>query len=298
MIKVSRPISGAPTVWLTKAATERQEVIAAFQAARKESVARQKKLKKKAPEFSFSFEFKVYGDELLRDAINRVYGYKCAYCESDFGATQPVAVEHYRPKGEVLEGGDRVKPAYYWLAADWENLLPSCTDCNSPRKQVDSPDGKKRVRGKGNHFPLEPGSKRARSPGKETEERPLLLHPELGEPGEHLEFLAEEDRAGLIRAALVSGQPSEKGVQSIEVYALDRPGLQQARQKVAAKLLSHLRNTRASEGRYRANPTDAALKAEYDENVADLKRCYLDSGNGYSAMARQIVKARLPGVAL
>ena len=44
-------------------------------------------------------------------------------------------MEHYRPKARVsTEQGD--KPGYYWLAARWENLLPSCTDCNSPRKQV------------------------------------------------------------------------------------------------------------------------------------------------------------------
>jgi len=283
---------------MAKAATERIAVIEAYRAAHKTFLAQKKKLGAKASPFSLSFSFAVYGDPLLREAINNIYGYKCAYCESDFGATQPVAVEHYRPKGEVIEDGKRVKPAYYWLAADWENLLPSCTDCNSPRKQVDTADGKKRVRGKGNHFPLERGSRRARSPGKERDERPLLLHPERDQPDAHLEFLTEDGRAGLIRASLVGGQSSEKGLQSIEVYALDRPGLQQTRQKVASKLLSHLRNTVASSQRHLANPADAALKAEYDENLADLKRCYLDTGNAYCAMARQIVKARLPGVVL
>ena len=79
--------------------------------------------KKPLAEFSeYSFEFKVYGDELLRIALNAQYRYKCAYCETFYGASQPVAVEHYRPKGEIVEGDERVKPGYYWLAASWDNL--------------------------------------------------------------------------------------------------------------------------------------------------------------------------------
>ena len=85
-----------------------------------------------------------------------------------------MAVEHYRPKGEVLEGNLRLRPGYYWLAATWDNLLPSCTDCNSPRRQEES-GGTVRVRGKGKYFPLAKGSRRAKSPGAESRENPLLL---------------------------------------------------------------------------------------------------------------------------
>ncbi|MEF9674035.1 hypothetical protein QNM99_25505 [Pseudomonas sp. PCH446] len=43
-------------------------------------------------------------------------------------------VEHYRPKGAVSE--DASHPGYWWVAMDWDNLLPSCIDCNRKRKQV------------------------------------------------------------------------------------------------------------------------------------------------------------------
>jgi len=299
VIRVARPVRKAPTDWTPKAAAERRAVLEAYRKARKAYLARKKKAKgKKPPPFTFSFEFKVYGDGALRDALNRFYGFKCAYCETYFGASQPVAVEHWRPKGEVIDEGKRIKPAYYWLAADWENLLPSCTDCNSPRRQITEADGKKIVRGKGNHFPLERGSRRARSPGKERNERPLLLNPERDDPERHLEFLTDDRNAGVIRAALVGRKPSPKGLASIEVYALDRFGLLTGRKTHALRLLSHLRNTIDSCHDHRRKPRDADLKHRYQRNLADLKQLFLDPANPYVAMVRQIVRARLPGVSV
>lgn len=312
MIYVERPETLAPAAWVTRATAEREQVItafAAFEKAAKAAKARAakaantgaakataaKKKKKKDPEFTFTFA--AYGDDLLREALNKAYGYKCAYCETFYGASQPVAVEHYRPKGAFVEGKVRVKPGYYWLAAAWSNLLPSCTDCNSPRRQ-EMEAGKKVVRGKGNFFPLEPGSKRAKSPGDEANEKPLLLHPEIDHPEEHLEFLTAQDRLGVIRPALIGGQPSAKAVASIDVYALDRPQLVLARSTHAARLRAHIRNTQRSESRYRSQPNDAGLKAEYEENLAELLSLFLSDSNVYAGMARQIARAELPGLQL
>jgi hypothetical protein len=301
MIRMARPMVNAPAAWLPKATRETADAVAAYRTARKEWMAARAKAKarsaKKLPELAFSFKYKVYGDELLRDAVNRVYQYKCAYCESNFGATQPVAIEHYRPKGEVIEGTVRVKPGYYWLAATWENLLPSCTDCNSPRRQVVASDGAKAVRGKGNYFPLEPGTKRASAPGKEAGEKPLLLHPEVDDPALHLEFVTDLPGAGIIRPSLIGGQQSLRGTASIEVYALDRPQLQERRRAHAKRLLSHIRNTKLTERAYRANPNDHAAKRDYDENMKDLGEFLLQAAE-YCAMSRQIAKAAIPGLAL
>ena len=290
MIRVRRPQALAPSDWTRKAVAERKAAIAAYRVA----AAAFRKSRKKGKRLEFMFPFAIYGDVLLRDALNAVYGYKCAYCESYFGGTQPVAVEHYRPKGEVIEGSVRLKPGYYWLAATWKNLLPSCTDCNSPRRQV-TQDGKKVVRGKGNFFPLAAGSRRARAPGQEKREKPLLLHPELDQPGKHLDFPTDRERAGIVRPMLQRGRPSPKGEASIDVYALDRPQLVRARKNFADRLLSHLRNTRNSERRFRANPGDSDLEQEYRENIADLVK-FLAPDQPYSAMARQIAKAELPGL--
>lgn len=317
MIFVERPETLAPAAWVTRATAERAQVIAAFAAFQKAARASKaraskttaakaankktakataaKKKKKKDPEFTFPFA--AYGDDLLREALNKAYGYKCAYCETFYGASQPVAVEHYRPKGAFVEGKVRVKPGYYWLAASWSNLLPSCTDCNSPRRQ-EMEAGKKVVRGKGNFFPLEPGSKRARSPGDEANEKPLLLHPEIDELEKHLEFLTAHDRLGVIRPALIAGQPSAKAVASIDVYALDRPQLVSARSTHASRLIAHIRNTQLIASLHRSQPNDATLKAAYDRNMAELLTLFLSPPNAYSAMARQIARAELPGLQL
>ena len=319
MIRVQRPESLAPAAWVARATTERLEVIAAFKAFQKAAKAKgakaaakaskTKRVKskvakktanakvKKETEPEFSFKFAAYGDDLLREALNKTYAYKCAYCETFYGASQPVAVEHYRPKGAFVEGKVRVKPGYYWLAASWQNLLPSCTDCNSPRRQ-EMEAGKKVVRGKGNYFPLEPGSKRAHSPGREVSEKPLLLHPEIDDPDAHLEFLTEHDRVGVIRAALIGGQASAKAEASIDVYALDRPQLTSARAGHAKRLLSHIRATRKSLDEHRSRPGDPQLKQEYDEYRSELIDLYLSPVNPYCAMARQIARAELPGVQL
>ena len=299
MIRVERPETLAPAAWVILATDERSRVIAAFKAfqkaarASKAKAARAAAAKKKDPEFTF--EFKVYSHDLLREALNKAYGYKCAYCETYYGASQPVAVEHYRPKGAFVEGKVRVKPGYYWLAASWPNLLPSCTDCNSPRRQ-EMEAGRKVVRGKGNFFPLEPGSKRARSPGGEAREKPLLLHPEIDEPEMHLEFLTAHDRVGIVRPALLQGQPSAKALASIDVYALDRPQLVAVRSTHASRLLAHIRNTKLIESLYRAQPGDAKLKAAYEANMDDLLKLFLSPQNAYAAMARQIARAELPGL--
>jgi hypothetical protein len=265
------------------------ETLAAIQAY-KDALAKSRDAQ--AAAFKFTFAFKVYGDEALRDALNDVYGFKCAYCETFF-AGQPVAVEHYRPKGMVVEGKTRL-PGYYWLAAVWENLLPSCTDCNS-RRGHRMADGNKVVRGKGNIFPLEPGSRRAKAPGQEKKEKPLLLNPEVDDPEQHIEFAVDRERAGVIRAALRKGKPSPKGVASIDVYALDRPQLTRARADFAKRLLSHLRNTRQTLDDHLAKPADKTLKKRYDENIAELLT-FLDPRQPYCAMARQIARAELPGL--
>ncbi|AMX98786.1 hypothetical protein AB0V79_24355 [Mesorhizobium ciceri] len=126
-----------------------------------------------------SFEFTAYGKPDVRDAVNALTGHKCAYCESSYAATAPVAVEHYRPKGRiVVRKAPRTEmTGYWWLAAAWENLLPSCTDCNSARWQQIAESGEEVLSGKADYFPLLDEAKRATAEGKECDESPVLLNP-------------------------------------------------------------------------------------------------------------------------
>src|ERR1039458_2761253 len=67
------------------------------------------------------FEFNAYRHADVKTALSKMTRGKCAYCEDDYDATQPVDVEHYRPKGAIETDAGMTKPGYWWLAAVWEN---------------------------------------------------------------------------------------------------------------------------------------------------------------------------------
>lgn len=124
-------------------------------------------------------QFAAYKHDSVKSTLNTLFGRKCAYCESLTLGTQPGDVEHYRPKAKVAvvdeETGEiTTKPGYPFLAASWDNLLPSCIDCNRPRTQPEY-DGAMRVMGKANFFPLAVEGNRAGSEEALGNEAPLLL---------------------------------------------------------------------------------------------------------------------------
>lgn len=88
-----------------------------------------------AEDKGFKFSFSVYKHADVKERLEELFHGKCAYCESRYSSTRPMDVEHYRPKGRVAESEGH--PGYYWLAAEWTNLLPSCIDCNRRRNQFD-----------------------------------------------------------------------------------------------------------------------------------------------------------------
>ncbi|MGN6814526.1 MAG: HNH endonuclease, partial [Solirubrobacterales bacterium] len=122
-----------------------------------------------------AFPFRAYKGDDVKAALTTMFGPKCAYCESDVCAVGPPDTEHYRPKAEIEIEGQRRRPGYYWLACDWENLLPSCYDCN--RRRYQETTAGRRLSGKGNLFPLEDESMRAVGPGDEILEEPFLIDP-------------------------------------------------------------------------------------------------------------------------
>ncbi len=235
------------------------------------------------------FKFEAYGGDDVREALNQLFGYKCAYCESFYGPMQPVAVEHWRPKGEVETANGTIKPGYWWLASEWTNLLPSCTDCNSARYHT-LPDGTAVKLGKGNLFPVATLVRPLR-PGVEDDEGALLLHPCVDpHPEEHLEFLAH----GLLRAALAAGgAESAKGSASIPVYGLMRPLLVQARKQRYLTLMREIHELRQQAENVERYPTDSRFRQQFKDKAKAIKG-YLDPREPYSAMATQIVRRELP----
>lgn len=142
---------------------------------------------------------------------------KCAYCESFVATDQPGDIDHYRPKSAVkdendndivveIDGSSVPHPGYYWLAYQWENLLPSCRDCNSVTK---SKTGGQRI-GKGNLFPVK--NFRAVAPGQEDQEEPFILNPLVDDPADHLMI----DSTGII------SEITDNGRECLKVFGLNR----------------------------------------------------------------------------
>jgi uncharacterized protein (TIGR02646 family) len=266
MIRV-RPVPPVPEFLLgEKALAERDDAIKTF------------KQNKDA-----TFTFSAYKNKSVRKALNAAFHFKCAYCEAFFGATGPVAVEHYRPKSAVVGADGKLKrPGYYWLAGTWANLLPSCTDCNSAREQ-ELPGEDPRTMGKANKFPIANEKARAKKPEQEKKERRLLLHPYLDHPERHLVFDAD---GGVKPARNGSGRESEKGVESIEVYALRRPQLATDRARIATLVRASVKqigDLRVVLGR----TGDQLLEQSLREEIATLKS-FLQETSPYSAMAKQL----------
>ncbi len=172
-----------------------------------------------------SFDFTRYKSAEVKDALEQLFHGKCAYCESAYSATQPVDVEHYRPKGKVE--GDDSHPGYWWLAMEWSNLLPSCIDCNRRRNQktptvngqgmaaltrhADVARTEELATGKACAFPLGEGGIRCDDPEGDAAdldaEQALLLDPTRDDPDQHLEFLVGRE----LHFSLVAAKPLAAG---------------------------------------------------------------------------------------
>jgi uncharacterized protein (TIGR02646 family) len=120
-------------------------------------------------EREFEFNSKLYGHESVKSALVEDQHGKCCFCERKVGSDSDV--EHFRPKKGVCQDTERdmLKPGYYWLAYDWENLFLCCRSCNQRFKR--------------SYFPLVDAGQRARSHNDDpSQESPLFIHPEQDDP--------------------------------------------------------------------------------------------------------------------
>lgn len=167
-----------------------------------------------AGETKFCFNGDVYAHDSVKEQMMEDQHRKCAYCEQykngDFGC-----VEHYRPKGgyDLGSGTPLQQPGYYWLAYDWQNLLFSCSECNTSYKR--------------NHFPLVNENAHDIEHRDITNEEPAIINPVTTDPGDHIEF-----SEFIIRPKMVDAQESIQGKTTIGVFRLnDRKDLKERRRK-------------------------------------------------------------------
>lgn len=196
-----------------------------------------------------SFPFAAYKGADVKLALEALFHGKCAYCETRYSTSMPVDIEHYRPKNAVAEEPNH--EGYWWVAMDWDNLLPSCIDCNRRRGQVlieqhqsfSLEDLARRAKpgrtnaGKKDCFPLAADGVRATPEVRDfDEERALLIDPCRDDPSQCLSYSFDPARPlGLI---IPAGDEAarRRGAMSIQIYGLNRLALVQERTAVLRRL--------------------------------------------------------------
>lgn len=195
-------------------------------------------------EVTEQFPFKLYKHDDVKDALEGLFKGKCAYCESRFGHVSPEDIEHWRPKGAVvLADGSESKPGYYWLAATWSNLLPSCIHCNRRQRQEDARDPANEHSGKQNLFPVADEGRRwtRHDQADRNGEEPLLLHPCEDDPAR---FLAVDAEAVVNEVHPAGTRENERARASIDVFGLNRSILVEERMKDRRQVLHLLHSVR------------------------------------------------------
>jgi len=232
-------------------------------------------------------KYKAYRNPLVKDEIKLLFREKCAFCECKVTTGSRGDVEHFRPKGMVVEKQPQA-PGYYWLAAKWENLLLSCNNCNSRGTQTI--EGAKKVTGKGNHFPLKTPGKHVKGPrgnvSKEEKYR-LLVNPCVDKP-ETL-FIFDEFEAYILPKHKI-GFKNGKAEKSIEIYGLQRSQLVVDRKIVLLNCFDQIdRVNRAIRAfnRARSNAEKNQHKRDMETEIEKFKvLCKPESP--FSAIAKQI----------
>ncbi len=239
------------------------------------------------------FKFGAYKSPRILAELKEMFANKCAYCEYPI-VGHPVEIEHYRPKGAFrLENGELSEKGYYWLGAAWDNLLPSCIDCNRERFQARHPNDPlfgrqpRQKAGKQNHFPLADPAKRWKDRKAPNEEEPLLLDPCRDQPEQHIDFTDD----GIPIPRLTEAGHSMRGKTTIEVCGLWRDMLVRQRKEVLQDLERQLLDTIQAIRHIHATPLGAD-RSNYEQNLtralAGLE-LFKQPSRRFVAMARQII---------
>ena len=203
---------------------------------------------------TFAFDDTVLADPDVRSALDATCAGKCAYCETPL-AEQAMLVDRFRPGSGALALDGTLSPDHYWwLAYIWENLYPSCAECQSF---------------KGARFPVR-GQRAA--PGTTGEalrdERPLLLEPRHDDPEQHLVYAEDSSVAST----------TEEGRATIEILGLNRAQLLASRREALAQVRREWEETSAQMGS-KAGLDPLAFDRLFDRNLpfSALRRQFLNA---------------------
>ncbi|MCU6456015.1 hypothetical protein LPN01_18205 [Sphingomonas sp. A2-49] len=194
-----------------------------------------------------TFTHSAYKGADVKAMLEAMFHGKCAYCETRFSASAPVDVEHYRPKGSVAEAEKH--GGYWWVAMDWDNLLPSCIDCNRRRGQVladassslevlaTAAEQATTLAGKQDSFPVVDEAGRVLEESVHfDDEGALLINPCLDDPSRSLTYNFDPARPLGLIVPNGEGTDAIRGAVSIQIYGLNRLRLVQDRTEILRRL--------------------------------------------------------------
>ncbi|MES2899532.1 MAG: hypothetical protein V4723_07375 [Pseudomonadota bacterium] len=252
-----------------------------------------------------TYPFKAYKRADVVQALLDAFSDKCAYCETNASAAFPIDVEHYRPKGGVAPREDPAHPGYWWLAGTWNNLLPSCGDCNRRRKHRIAIAGVsldqlsrfgKQTSGKHSAFPIA-GTRARAATDDHDQELPSLIDPTISDPARFIGWDVDGSLSLAVPKA-IAGQPDPRATATIFTFGLNRQKLVEQRTRLAEEIKIEFTQIEflfdesiatadpASRGRLiqRALATIASVQRRAAPNAP------------YSAMARTLIDAKLADI--
>ncbi|MGA1799355.1 AAA family ATPase [Sphingomonas sp. 4RDLI-65] len=146
----------------------------------------------------------------VREPLLQLFEYKCAFCESDVGATSSAVVERFRPIAYASDLAGESSPQHYsWLLAEWDNLYIACSACSRAKRTLFPVDGPR-------------GPVMSKINELRAYEDALLIDPCFDEPSEHIVFSQDGSARFLTR----------KGEATIGVFNLNRDQLVRARRSI------------------------------------------------------------------
>lgn len=207
----------------------------------------------------FKFDNKLYAHPKIKTALINLQSGKCCFCESKVLHVSDGDIEHFRPKAayKQLNSDKLIRPGYFWLTYDWDNLFLACLKCNQ--------------RNKGNMFPLIDDSQRAQYQNFDLQkEEPYFIHPQFDVPEEHIDFEG---------AFIKPKNKSIRGKNTILELNLERNALYDTRKEKYDIV-------KAMIGLYQISPMSHDELNITKQDVKDLLNKFISSKSEYSGMIK------------
>lgn len=242
--------------------------------------------------------YSIYKEKAVREILRKMCYGKCAYCESRITAIYSGDIEHFRPK-----------KIYYWLAADWENLLFACPFCNQTHTHEIAADGKIKevVQGKYDQFPLRNKSYQLtiqhgniffsdvstyKQSFDQEEAHRLLIKPCTDT---HVEAYFKYDGNGIILAAdRLDATARKKAETSIHTYALQRLGLVQAREAKIIQIKAQIKRVEEAIANLNKHFDGSEIERTWFEGRVRremlLLKKFQEPDQEYAGLARYIIR--------